>query len=470
MSAIGFWTIILAGIGLANSFDKKGCNFNDAILNPKVFQNNACWKCYENLTDKNRLQKVYCLVKHDGLNFTVNGFLIRDRCVPFDYKSSLISELVQSSVSSEVYELWIKCCSDAKVCCEKMIENYQAENFFNTCESHWDGYSCFNETLPGGYEKKNCPYSMKKNDDSKCEYSYTKSCQYNGTWTKSDFSQCYQHKRLTNYIEWHIALFSISLIFCLLPILSPIMSRTFHSKHSKTLFALIIFVALRNILKLTIISMIFIDTSTETFNNLGCRLISSFTQFCNNMIYVCIALLALKLLQILKNTTENWGMFILLSIGLILTCMSTILWSFMMKIYADKLCWLIDHENHWINDSFNFLLLLVAGVLFLLCLYHKSEKYDENVVHFLKMFIIPLSIFIAPFVLTLISSFVNCCSWEDFFNLLITFIMLLQAISLCIIFFISSKSNLNHNHSYWSVTKYKIFNTKLQCKSCSIKT
>jgi hypothetical protein len=98
------------------------------------------------------------------------------------------------------------------------------------------------------------------------------------------------------------------------------------------------------------------------------------------MIYVCLSLLVLKLLQILKNTTENWGMFILMAIGLLVSIMSTILWSFMMKIYADKLCWLVDHDNHWINDGCNVLMLLVAGVLLLLCCYHNSEKYDDSVV------------------------------------------------------------------------------------------
>jgi hypothetical protein len=149
--------------------DSQGCHFNDAIFSQKVFHNNACWKCYENLTEKGRLQKVYCLVSHDSLNFTVPGFLIGDKCVAFDYRSSSISELVQSSVSSEVFQLWNKCCKEARECCERMIDNYQAENFFNSCDPHWDGYNCINETLPGGSESMSCPFIMRKNDDSECE-------------------------------------------------------------------------------------------------------------------------------------------------------------------------------------------------------------------------------------------------------------------------------------------------------------
>ena len=50
-----------------------------------------------------------------------------------------------------------------------MESNYQGENFFNTCDAHWDGTSCFMETNPGDFVKMPCPYYIKKYDDSECE-------------------------------------------------------------------------------------------------------------------------------------------------------------------------------------------------------------------------------------------------------------------------------------------------------------
>lgn len=49
-----------------------------------------------------------------------------------------------------------------------MTESYYGENFFSTCDAHWDGMNCFSETDPGGVVNMPCPYHIRKNDDSKC--------------------------------------------------------------------------------------------------------------------------------------------------------------------------------------------------------------------------------------------------------------------------------------------------------------
>ena len=50
-----------------------------------------------------------------------------------------------------------------------MMEMYQGENFFSTCDAHWDGMNCFSETNPGDVVKMSCPYYINKYEDSKCE-------------------------------------------------------------------------------------------------------------------------------------------------------------------------------------------------------------------------------------------------------------------------------------------------------------
>lgn len=64
---------------------------------------------------------------------------------------------------------WKKCCEEALNCCDEMIKNPRGENFFNTCDSHWNGYSCFNEADSGVRVEKSCPYHLTKYDSSQCE-------------------------------------------------------------------------------------------------------------------------------------------------------------------------------------------------------------------------------------------------------------------------------------------------------------
>lgn len=140
------------------------------LINEEIFSHFACWKCYENLRTNGKLVKVNCRIQHDDEFFSVPGFVIGDDgCVPFDHRTKSISELVQSSLTNSSFERWSRCCNDAVKCCESMIENYQVENFFNTCDGHWDGSSCFLDTFPDKSVKKTCPYRLTKNEKSKCE-------------------------------------------------------------------------------------------------------------------------------------------------------------------------------------------------------------------------------------------------------------------------------------------------------------
>lgn len=95
--------------------------------------------------------------------------MIYDKCIPFDHRSYSISDLVQSSMTNEAYERWKKCCEDAINCCTSMIENFHGENFFNNCDAHWNGFSCFDETDSGKMIKMECPYHKTRNDHNRCE-------------------------------------------------------------------------------------------------------------------------------------------------------------------------------------------------------------------------------------------------------------------------------------------------------------
>lgn len=95
--------------------------------------------------------------------------MIYEKCIPFDHRSTSINSLVQSSMSNETFRQWRKCCEDALNCCAGMIENQPGENFFNTCDAHWNGFSCFNEAEPGEKVSRSCPHHLTKNDLNHCE-------------------------------------------------------------------------------------------------------------------------------------------------------------------------------------------------------------------------------------------------------------------------------------------------------------
>lgn len=120
---------------------------------------------------------------------------------------------------------------------------------------------------------------------------------------------------------------------------------------------------------------------TLTINSLSCRLLTVFIHFSNDMICVCLALLALKMLQILKSSTENWGMFIMMCIGLLLAIASTLSWSFMMNIYANKNCWIVTDENHfhWINYGVQFMMLIVSIFLVMRCAFFLGDKFERDI-------------------------------------------------------------------------------------------
>lgn len=120
---------------------------------------------------------------------------------------------------------------------------------------------------------------------------------------------------------------------------------------------------------------------TLTINSLTCRLLMASIHFNGSMIYVCLALFALKIFQILKDNTENWGMFIMMCIGLVLSISSTLTWSMMMKIYSNKNCWIYHEENYfeWINYGVQVIMVILAMFLTLRSAFFKGDKFDRDI-------------------------------------------------------------------------------------------
>lgn len=148
--------------------NSQGCQLNDVLIDASIFPYFACWKCFETFRTNRKLSKVNCQVQLDNVSYAVPGFIVDDQCVPFDHRSNSISRLVQSSLSDALFERWRRCCSDALECCELMVRDFSTENFFNSCENHWDGQNCYLDTFPDNTVYKLCPHQMTKFDESQC--------------------------------------------------------------------------------------------------------------------------------------------------------------------------------------------------------------------------------------------------------------------------------------------------------------
>jgi len=122
---------------------------------------------------------------------------------------------------------------------------------------------------------------------------------------------------------------------------------------------------------------------TLTTNSLICKTLVALTHFTGTMSYACLSMMSLKLLQIVKNwSSGNWGMFMLMSMGLLLSILSTVIWSFAMKIFSNKLCWADDDDDfHWIYDVVRICILVIAVIFFTLCICHQSDQsqYDKHI-------------------------------------------------------------------------------------------
>lgn len=122
------------------------------------------------------------------------------------------------------------------------------------------------------------------------------------------------------------------------------------------------------------------DAMTLTVNSLTCKTLVAMIHFTTSMCYACLSLVALKLLQIVRNSKSgSWGMFMMMSITLLFSILSTIVWSFAMKIFSNKLCWTDDNGFSWIYQGIRVVILLITILFLLLCLCHRSEQYDEQV-------------------------------------------------------------------------------------------
>lgn len=149
----------------------------------------------------------------------------------------------------------------------------------------------------------------------------------------------------------------------------------------------------------------------------------------------------------IANNKFNGVSYAGLTMGTIISVVATVTWGLVMQFTMNSNCWLLnlEHKQHWINDGFRLVLLLIAVVYFLqlLCQNNEIYKFPEQAteVKFSTKLIIVLCLpfFTMPLIMLVIETCFGPCGLEEIVNLLMVSCQTMQAVSLSFIYFLHPK-------------------------------
>jgi calcitonin receptor-like len=93
---------------------------------------------------------------HPTILFKHNGRI--RRVTSLDYKNLTAKSDVCSTLTEDECHQWMSCCSAADSCCQRQ-QSLPAE-VNNTCGRIWDGWSCWDDAVPGTTNYITCPLFM----------------------------------------------------------------------------------------------------------------------------------------------------------------------------------------------------------------------------------------------------------------------------------------------------------------------
>lgn len=110
-------------------------------------------------------------------------------------------------------------------------------------------------------------------------------------------------------------------------------------------------------------------------NEWPCKLTTTLAHFAEtfSFFYLIIVASSLRLLAASKFEAVNKA---ILSLGFVVTVVTTVSWAMVMKFTFNFYCWLLDseHTQHWINNGPRLVLLSVAVLYLIKALLVKNES------------------------------------------------------------------------------------------------
>ena len=134
------------------------CRSKLATLPPDDFNLNSCAWCYYFLFRMKGLfpyRVHYIEVKLNGSAFPRGTILLAD------INNSTARDLVCMTLNEDECEMWKLCCSSARECCRRQIQEPSADVINTSCRSTWDGFACWEGGTLGTNSYKSCPTYLK---------------------------------------------------------------------------------------------------------------------------------------------------------------------------------------------------------------------------------------------------------------------------------------------------------------------
>lgn len=127
---------------------------------PDVFLYRACSMCYLYLFHNLDKPKPVVVAGSFGAglrildaNLTIPGFT---GVVYPDPSNSTTLDIVCKTLNADECSRWTSCCEHGVKCCEDQLDSPQSGET-NGCQHTWDGYSCWEQGIPGVTSIQKCP-------------------------------------------------------------------------------------------------------------------------------------------------------------------------------------------------------------------------------------------------------------------------------------------------------------------------
>lgn len=351
------------------------CQSKFGFFHPDEFNLHACSWCYFFLYP-DRIFKPYPH-NHYLIRTMDHSNSSRYQMVAPDINNETSVSIVCSTLNSDECNRWKLCCSLSRTCCRRQLQSTH-EYVNSTCPMTWDGFSCWEEGVPGQNSHVSCPIFLPYAVPTR---SAIKTCEKDGKWLQrqghgwTDYTPCLSYQELKVAIYISIVCQVVSLL-CLVPSVSIFVKfSSLRSQHRIRLHAnFFISFILSGICSILWNSTVTLDRLTNNnvsdtlmFRNTGgCKFLSFLTLYFTSTNYVWMFCEGIYLFRLIVNAFSPPKRLLPLYIfGWGTPLVYTGIYAIVRYFQANESCWAKSMgDKEWIIYAPN-LLCLVANIFFL---------------------------------------------------------------------------------------------------------
>lgn len=364
----------------------KHCLLRSGSLNRIYWNHYAGLLCY-NYTNSARFVNKY---QYDlAFNFTCKNVTIllpvalvdNNTIALFDYNHAESAELLKKSFSTdELYENYIKCCSDAVDCCDNEMTNENIVSTSTQCPVIWDGWSCFPQTQVNTTQTLPCSSQAYQSPDKVCTLKSKKDCLWNSNisqaiWNQqTDYTGCAIAPVYLKRYNYHVTALLVCTVCCMPAIIIFLAIPVFRDTLRVVLHRnLLIAIVVRNVLTIMAKKLVIIDALLSTDlshhvmenNSVACRVLAFFVGAATNATFACMLMDGYYLHKVIVRTfAKNPQLITIYGVTAVLTLLPSIIWVSVVASHHRESCWMVDtNGEQWSVDSFRVVILVINTLL-----------------------------------------------------------------------------------------------------------